>query len=37
MNERFHPAAIDEFDDAGRYYAGINPELGARFYREIDG
>ena len=36
MNERFHPEALDEFDDAGRYYAEINSELGARFYREIE-
>jgi len=36
VNERFHPEALDEFDDAGRYYAEINSELGARFYREIE-
>ena len=36
MIERFHPAALDEFDETGRHYAEINSELGARFYREIE-
>ncbi len=36
MTERFHPEAGEEFDAAGRYYSEINPELGVRFYVEID-
>jgi toxin ParE1/3/4 len=31
----FHREADAEFFDAPRYYAGINPELGNRFYDEI--
>lgn len=36
MTRHFHPAALEEFDEAGRYYADINPELGVRFFREIE-
>jgi toxin ParE1/3/4 len=31
-----HPAADVELAEAVRYYAGITPELGVRFYREIE-
>jgi plasmid stabilization system protein ParE len=36
VRERFHPAAGEELNEAGQYYAAINPELGVRFYREIE-
>ena len=36
MKERFHPAAGAEFDEAGRYYVEINPDLGVRFFLEIE-
>jgi toxin ParE1/3/4 len=32
----FHPAADQEYIDAARYYARIAPELGSRFYDEIE-
>ena len=32
----FHPEARAEYADAARHYAGIGPELGERFYREIE-
>ena len=36
MRHAIHPAADAEFAEAVRYYAGINPPLGVRFYREIE-
>jgi plasmid stabilization system protein ParE len=33
---RFHREADAEFTEALRYYAGISPELGARFYDEVE-
>lgn len=32
----FHPEARVEFAEAVLYYAAINPELGNRFYNEIE-
>ena len=32
----FHPEAREEFAEAARYYAAINPALGQRFYHVID-
>ena len=32
----FHPEADVEYADAALYYARINPELGKRFYDEIE-
>jgi plasmid stabilization system protein ParE len=31
-----HPEADEEFSGAVRYYSEISPELGARFYREME-
>jgi len=31
-----HPEADDELAQAIQYYASIDPELGVRFYREIE-
>ena len=36
MRHRFHPEADAEFAEAVHYYAEIAPELGARFYREME-
>lgn len=36
MRHRLHPEADAEFAEAVRYYAEIAPELGARFYREME-
>lgn len=36
MRERFHPAAKEEWFESLRYYEDIDPELGVRFYREIE-
>ena len=36
MRHRLHPEADAEFADAVRYYAEIAPELGTRFYREVE-
>ncbi len=33
---RFHPEADEEYADAAIYYAGVSPELGGRFYDEIE-
>lgn len=33
---RFHRDADAEFTDALRHYAGISPELGGRFYDEVE-
>ena len=32
----FHPAAGGEYVQAAEYYAAILPELGGRFYEEIE-
>ncbi len=32
----FHPHAEKEYTDAAAYYAGIDPELGGRFYDEME-
>jgi plasmid stabilization system protein ParE len=31
-----HPSADEEFADAVRYYGSIDPDLGVRFYHEIE-
>ena len=36
MKGRLHPDADAEFADAVRYYSEIDPDLGVRFYREIE-
>lgn len=33
---RFHPEADEEYAHAATHYAGISPELGRRFYDEIE-
>lgn len=33
----FHPEADAEYAEAARFYAEIQPELGGRFYDEIEG
>ena len=37
MRHLLHPEADEEFAGAIRYYSEISPELGARFYRELEG
>ncbi len=32
----FHPAAEAEYAEAAAYYARVSPELGGRFYDEIE-
>lgn len=32
----FHPEASEEYAQAAKYYAAITPELGGRFYDEIE-
>lgn len=32
----FHPDADEEYTEAARYYARIDPELSGRFYDEIE-
>jgi toxin ParE1/3/4 len=32
----FHVEAAGEYAEAARYYAAIDPELGSRFYDEIE-
>jgi toxin ParE1/3/4 len=32
----FHPEADEEYADAARYYVRIDPELGGRFYDEME-
>jgi len=32
----FHPEAAEEYAQAAQYYANIHPELGGRFYDEIE-
>lgn len=34
---RFHPEADEEYAAAATHYANIGPELGRRFYDEIEG
>lgn len=36
MNHQLHPEADEEFARAIRYYSEISPELGVRFYREME-
>ena len=36
MNHRLHPEADEEFAAAVLYYSEISPELGVRFYREME-
>ena len=36
MKHLLHPEADEEFADAVRYYSEISPELGVRFYREME-
>lgn len=36
MNFVLHPEADEEFADAVHYYSEISPELGARFYHEME-
>ena len=36
MKHRILPEADAEFAEAVRYYAGIDPELAVRFYREVE-
>ncbi|HEY9171063.1 MAG TPA: hypothetical protein VI136_02150 [Verrucomicrobiae bacterium] len=36
MRALLHPEADEEFAEAVRYYSEISPELGVRFYREIE-
>jgi hypothetical protein len=33
---RFHPEADEDYADAATHYATISPELGGRFYDEIE-
>ena len=33
---RFHPEADEEYAEAAAYYAKVSPELGGRFYDEIE-
>ena len=32
----FHPEAAEEYADAANYYTQISPELGGRFYDEME-
>lgn len=36
MKPLLHPEADEEFAGAVRYYSEISPELGVRFYREME-
>jgi hypothetical protein len=36
VNISLHPDADEEFAGAVAYYSAISPELGVRFYREIE-
>lgn len=36
MKVSLHPEADDEFAGAVAYYSEISPELGVRFYREME-
>jgi plasmid stabilization system protein ParE len=37
MDASFHPEADDDFTRALRHYAAIQPALGERFFRHIEG
>ena len=32
----FHPEADEEYAQAAEYYARMNPELGRRFYDQVE-
>ena len=36
MRFEFHPEALEEYDDAGHYYAGQQPDLDLRFIACIE-
>jgi hypothetical protein len=36
VNHLLHPEADEEFAAAVRYYSDISPELGVRFYRDME-
>jgi hypothetical protein len=36
MKAKTHPEADEEFAEAMRYYSAISPELGVRFYEEME-
>jgi len=36
VNPKVHPEADEEFAEAVRHYSEISPELGVRFYREME-
>ena len=36
MNHLLHPEADEEFAGTVRYYSEVSPELGVRFYREME-
>ena len=36
MRHAIHPEADAEFAEAVRYYAEVDPQVGIRFYREIE-
>lgn len=36
MRHWLHPEADEELAEAVRYYSAIDPELGVRFYREME-
>ena len=36
MRHVIHPEADAEFAEAVRYYSSVDPQLGVRFYREIE-
>jgi plasmid stabilization system protein ParE len=36
VNFLLHPEADAEFAEAVRYYSEVSPELGVRFYREME-
>ena len=36
MNYELHPEADEEFAAAVRYYSEVSPELGVRFYLEME-
>jgi plasmid stabilization system protein ParE len=36
VNQLLHPEADEEFAAAVGYYSGVSPELGMRYYREME-
>lgn len=36
MTHSIHPEADAEFTEAIRYYAAVDPQLGAEFYQEVE-